>query len=133
MTNMQLQKLVYIAHGYSLALMDGPLIRNNVHAFQYGPVYPKLYKKLSKYGSGFVTETVKAEDRIDPTGKAFGLIEAIWNIYGQMSGSKLSTLTHMDGTPWSQVWEKCQFAPIPDEIIREHYQSKVSEDVTGVQ
>ena len=129
---MQLQKLVYIAHGYSLALMGDPLIYNDVRAFQYGPVYPKLYRKLSKYGAGLVTEPVKAEDAIDPTGEQFKLIEAVWNIYGQMEGSKLSALTHMEGSPWSQVWDKCEFAPIPNEIIKTHYESKVNGDVSEV-
>jgi uncharacterized phage-associated protein len=125
-TNMQLQKLVYIAHGYSLALMEEPLINNDVHAFQYGPVYPKLYKKLSLYGSGDVRESVKSEDKIDPSSQEFDLIEAVWDMYGKMSGAKLSTLTHMDDTPWHKIWHTKQFAIIPNDLIKTHYQAKVA-------
>ena len=44
MTNMKVQKLVYIAHGFTLAMCDEPLISSHVHAFQWGPVIPVLTK-----------------------------------------------------------------------------------------
>lgn len=130
-TNMKLQKLVYIAHGYSLALLGEPLIYNDVHAFQYGPVYPKLYKKLAKHGAGLVTEAVSAEDSVDPASKEYGVIRAVWDSYGMMTAGKLSNLTHMEGTPWSQMWEIKRFAPIPDSFIRDYYKAKISGNGDG--
>lgn len=40
-TNMKLQKMVSIAHGFSLATLNEPLTYSDVQAWQYGPVYPE--------------------------------------------------------------------------------------------
>lgn len=124
LTNMQLQKLVFIAHGYSLALLGRPLTYNNVHAWQFGPVIPKLYKKLQKYGNGEVTDllSVTEDDRaIKGDEQAILLIESIWGAYGNMTGGQLSNLTHKADTPWSITWAENQFSVIPTELITEYY------------
>jgi uncharacterized phage-associated protein len=54
-TPMHLEKLCYMAHGFTLALLDRPLTRNIIEAWDYGPVYPDLYDSLKMYGSGTVT------------------------------------------------------------------------------
>src|SRR5712691_11530985 len=56
-TNMKLQKLVYIAHGYYLAYRAGePLIFEDVKAWQWGPVIVELYEALRQYGAHIVSE-----------------------------------------------------------------------------
>ncbi len=41
-------KLVYIAHGWTLALLDRPLIMSTIEAWRYGPVIPVLYDAFAK-------------------------------------------------------------------------------------
>lgn len=97
---MQVQKLVYIAHGFHLGLTDKPLIRNNIHAWQFGPVIPKLYKALQRFGNGEVSERLQADDKIDEGSFAYKLIRKVWESYGTMTGLELSALTHRRDTPW---------------------------------
>ncbi|MCC7437458.1 MAG: DUF4065 domain-containing protein [Armatimonadetes bacterium] len=53
LTPMKLLKLVYIAHGWHLGIMGKPLISDEVQAWKYGPVIPKLYSRaLSLRNSG---------------------------------------------------------------------------------
>lgn len=125
LTNMQLQKLVFLAQGYSLAIFDAPLHIHNTHAWQWGPVIPKLYKSLQKYGSGFVAEALQAVDGIAPTSSDAEIIKAVWEGYGHYSGGQLSALTHRPKTPWSETWGKEQFAIIDNNRIAAYYKSLI--------
>jgi uncharacterized phage-associated protein len=124
LTNMQVQKLVYIAHGYCLAALRSPLTYNNVHAWQYGPVIPKLYKQLAKYGAGVVTHSINTDDpSISEASEQFSIIKAVWEGYGHFSGGKLSGITHQDGSPWSITWAADPYGVIPPSLIADHYKS----------
>ena len=129
LTNMQLQKLVFIANGYSLVLLERPLFYHNSHAWQFGPVIPKLYKTLQKYGSGFVSDFLPLPDpnetAISEDSEEYELIVGVWGAYGHLTGSQLSGLTHKEGTPWSETWSKSKFAVIDNELIANHYKGLV--------
>lgn len=136
LTNMQLQKLPYIAQGWSLALRDRPLIEQTVEAWPYGPVYRKLYNALAQYGSGPVTDFIHENDSsrditIETRGHQIAgnlcddelaLIKAVWNNYRNYDDYQLSTLTHQLGTPWSMTREKGS-REIFNENIKEYYRN----------
>ena len=127
LTNMQVQKLVFLAHGYMLGLFDEPLYANDTHAWQWGPVIPRLYKAMQKFGSGFVTGNLPAEDSVPATDeKAWSVIKAVWEGYGHRSGAELSAITHKSGSPWEQAWRTAKFSVIPQESIADYYRSMVS-------
>jgi len=50
-TNLKLQKLLYYAQGFHLALFGKPLFRESLEAWQYGPVVPEIYRIYKQYGS----------------------------------------------------------------------------------
>ncbi|MCC6589757.1 MAG: SocA family protein [Bryobacterales bacterium] len=128
LTNMQLQKLVFLAQGYCLAILGRPLYYHRIHAWQWGPVIPKLYKVLQRYGSGDVTEPLEVpqseeDQEIGPDEQK--IIRAVWNAYKSYSGAQLSALTHRKGTPWSETWAKEKFGVIPEEVIADYYRGLV--------
>jgi uncharacterized phage-associated protein len=128
LTNMQLQKLVYIAHGYSLAKLRQPLFHNNIHAFEWGPVIPNLYKTLRQYGAGEVKDYILTnESPISEDSAEMEIIREVWQDYGEFSGLELSALTHRTGTPWSETWRTNQFGVISDELIAEYYRQDLYE------
>jgi len=131
-TPMKLLKLVYISHGWSLGLLNEPLINEAVEAWQYGPVIPTLYHELKQYGrervtklinffewgnltKGFATPTIPEDDTRTRT-----LLNSVWNAYGDKSGLYLSAITHKPATPWSMTPLK---GIIAQDIIKEHYRS----------
>lgn len=128
LTNMQLQKLVYIAHGYCLAKLRQPLFHNNIHAFEWGPVIPNLYKTLKRFGGGEVKDYIATDESpIAKDSAEMEIIKEVWTEYGDFSGLELSKLTHRKGTPWSETWRKNPFGVISDELIAEYYRRDLYE------
>ncbi|HKP38495.1 MAG TPA: type II toxin-antitoxin system antitoxin SocA domain-containing protein [Pyrinomonadaceae bacterium] len=130
LTNMQVQKLVYIAHGYSLAILREPLIKQMVQAWRYGPVVPDLYHALRKHGSGVVTEPINilSREKLSETDRV--LLTNVEKAYARFTGPQLSTMTHREGTPWRQVYDpKAEFNNdvIPNDLIQQHYLTLLNE------
>lgn len=126
LTNMKLQKLVYIAHGFSLAgtelgALDSALLdQEDIYAWQFGPVIRNLYEHLRAYGRGEVTIPIPSNDQVTDQ-KHVHLIESIWRSYKHHDGFSLSNITHLPNTPWSQIWNQSPYSVIPLGVIKEHY------------
>lgn len=149
LTPMHLQKLVYMAHGWKLALTDAPLQRAQVEAWKFGPVLPPLYYETRRHGSDPVDAPIdvhrnpflaKPDDPVS-VGKedwlALGAIRLTWKRYGHLSGPELSHLTHRPGTPWHRVWNDQGGrdrlgAVIPEDLIKEHYKALMEKVVDSL-
>ena len=127
LTPMKLLKLTYIAQGWYLALTDGKqkLIDEDVEAWDYGPVFPSLYRNLRQYGRKIVTDSIpnSTEKKVTETDAKF--LDTIWSRYGVYDGVVLSAMTHTDGTPWKEYYGKSKNAIIPTKVIFDHYKSKI--------
>ena len=127
-TNMKLQKLVYIANGYCLAILDRPLFDNDVHAFEWGPVIPTLYNKLKKFGSSEITKDIDSDDpELIENGRAVSIVNEVWNAYKDIDAARLSAITHREETPWFETWNKKKYGIIDPVEIQKHYQKLLSE------
>ncbi|MBN9555723.1 MAG: DUF4065 domain-containing protein [Alphaproteobacteria bacterium] len=129
LTPMQLLKLAYIAHGWSLGLYGNPLISNDVQAWQYGPVIPDLYNAVKNFRGRPVQFPIEGAPHGDVlTPAEANLIRQVVQLYGDKSGPALSRLTHAPGTPWAQVYEDGTFGiDIPNDIIEDHYKRLAKE------
>lgn len=134
-TPMKLVKLVYIAHGWHLGIKSEPLLSEVTQAWKYGPVIPSVYHSFKKYGNSQVTSleldlsTMTYPEVTDPETITF--LNKIWDVYSKFSGLQLSTMTHQDNTPWSNIWHQkggknAQSVPIPDDLIEKHYKDKIA-------
>lgn len=105
-TQIQVQKLVYLCHGWMLGLRGEPLIREQVEAWIYGPVIREIYDEYSCFGNApieiFDHADLKAEFKSisDDQDK---LIRQVVESYGQFDAFHLSALTHREGTPWHKI------------------------------
>lgn len=137
LTPMQVNKLVFLSHGYCLATMDKPLIFEAVHAWKYGPVIHSVYRRFKEYGGHQIDRLLLAFHEKPEFEKLSTeledermLLETVWKGYGQRSGAQLSTITHRAGSPWHKVWEsnggKDQLdAVIPEAYIKEYYKALI--------
>ncbi|MND11894.1 hypothetical protein D3C87_347780 [compost metagenome] len=120
--HLQLQKLIYIAHGTSLALLGKPLISDSVVAWQYGPVIPALYQSLKIYLNNPIPP-LHGPTPLNPLAQQ--MLRIIFDTYGHKDGVTLSSLTHQQGTPWHKVWSNHLNGGstlIPDSMLCEYYQ-----------
>lgn len=123
LTPMQLLKLVYIAHGWSLGLYGRPLIKDEVQAWQYGPVIPRLYNAVKSFRDQPVSGPLGGTDGDALDRAEENLLSQVFEIYGAMSGPALSRLTHAKGTPWDKTYKPGTFGiRITNDIIEDHYQ-----------
>ncbi len=125
MSIMRLLKLTYMTHGWTLAVLERPLVNDYVQAWKYGPVIPGIYYSFRPHGVynlnpiPLVHESVFDQDVDD-------LISSVYDIYGSLSASQLSALTHIKDGPWYTKYKKGERGIIiPNELIAEHFKDKL--------
>jgi len=135
-TPMKLVKLVYIAHGWHLALhKEGkPLFNEPVEAWKYGPVVSQVYHKFKFYGTSPVTEPVflfleNYPEIHEKDSELAGFLDDTWDRYENFNAVELANLTHLAGTPWAETIKRYEGKqiprnlPIPNDLIRKYYLS----------
>ena len=139
----KLQKLVYYAHGWHLAIFNCPFIDEGIEAGKYGPVVKSLYNEFQEFGMRAITTSgvihkfvhgnlVSQEPTITPGHDKYMLVNKVWKVYGRYSSIQLANETHAGGTPWREIFDhfKGIIPPninIPDEWIRSHFGTKMDE------
>ena len=137
LTHLQLQKLVYIAHGWHLGLEGEPLFSQPVLAWQHGPVIREVYDEFKGSGRQPIAHFYKKLDRSTflekipfvESASANRMIERVWESYSDVGAIALRGLTHLKGTPWDDVYKDGSGAGrvIPTESIQEYYRCLAEE------
>lgn len=98
-SNLQLQKILYYLQVYCMR-HNIELYREDIYAWQHGPVVPEAYFRFSGYGASRIQNryTTEIEERIQ--GLIYPVIENLRNI----SAWKLVEMTHKKGLPWDRVF-----------------------------
>ena len=97
-SNLKLQKLLYYAQGFSLALTGEPLYTEQIKAWIHGPVVPAVWHEYRHCGSGPIPRPTDLDrDAIDPATR--GLLDEVYSVYGQFSAWRLREMTHAE-PPW---------------------------------
>jgi uncharacterized phage-associated protein len=120
LTNLKLQKLIYIANGWHLSYFDEVLFDEQIEAWTYGPVVPSIYHLYKQYGS-FGINDVGCMHWFSASINS--LLETVWEAYANISAVKLVAMTHRPGTPWSETFKEGSGKGdvIPTDLIRKHF------------
>ena len=119
-TLMKLSKLVYIAHGWSLALLGEPLIKESIEAWKFGPVIESLYHEFKRFGNRPI-DLLAVEDEIQDK-HILKLLNKIWDGYKEYSAYELSNWTHITNSPWDQVYSPGERNKVIDNgIIKDYF------------
>jgi len=102
---LKLQKLLYYCEGWTLAITDKELFpKENFQAWVHGPVNVRTYHAFNaSYGMFDPIDTPRAaplDARVTVEQKA--IIERVFEIYNQYTGSELEMMTHAE-KPWLEA------------------------------
>jgi uncharacterized phage-associated protein len=109
LTNLALQKLLYLAHGLHLARTGQPLLLGHFEAWKHGPVHPGVYKAFEGWGRDIIRGPASARHPItgaerqipEPANEdVLDHVREIIGFYGRLSAWQLVDLTHAKGGPW---------------------------------
>jgi len=123
---MRLQKLVYFAHGWNLAINRAPLISSNIEAWDGGPVVRAIWNHLRDYGhnaeGGLLGDANKTPYTAELSPAERAVLEHVWRKYGGYTGLQLSEMTHQPGTPWANTYfGKARNWPLSTSDIQQHF------------
>lgn len=119
-SNLKLQKLMYYAQGFHLAIFDEPLFPEPIEAWTYGPVVPVLYRHFKDQGSAALP-TPRIEDFAIYSQDVRELLDEVYNVYGQFSAWKLADLTHGE-PPWKDTALNCV---ISHDSMKEYFKTRL--------
>ena len=95
-SNLKLQKLLYYAQAWNLALNDAPLFDDRIEAWVHGPVIPPVYGQYKEWAWQPIMENPDWPRLDTDTSKH---LEEVFEVYGGMSAFDLERLTHSED-PW---------------------------------
>lgn len=98
LSNLKLQKLLYYAQGFHLAINGARLFSDPIYAWAHGPVVLDMYHRFKGHGSA---EIPKSETLNGPPLDAAtqSLLDEVWQAYAQFSAWRLREMTHKE-PPW---------------------------------
>lgn len=119
MTDLKLQKLLYLANMIHLGRHNTPLVDENFEAWMYGPVIPSLYRLLKKFGSNPITINVGSVENMKC--EECKTLEDVWKSLGEKEGWELVDLTHKFNGAWNKNYDPARTAIISHEDILDEY------------
>ena len=131
LTNLKLQKLVYYAQGFALAILGRPLFKEPIEAWSLGPAVPALYRKYRNDGVIGATpppppQNYTAREWFDED--EIALLIDVFEKYGQFSAWKLRDMTYSEPT-WQEVWDggKGNTEVITHRKLKEYFSTQVQD------
>ena len=102
-SNLKLQKLLYYSQGAHLALFGKRLFPEEIQAWEHGPVVPLVYRAYAEVGDQGIPVDYDFDGTVLEESER-GVIEEVYEIYGQFSAWKLREMT-MGELPWMESFE----------------------------
>lgn len=135
MVQQKLQKLCYYAEAWSEALLEQPIAENaEFQAWVNGPENVVLHGIFHEFGWDeiFLDDQVAEHIKKVFSEEQLGLLENVWETYGDSTGAALEALTQRE-VPWikardnAKMFEHCT-TPISTETMAKYYKSIYQEN-----
>lgn len=123
-THLKLQKLVYYALGWYSAFSNGKqLFKEEIEAWKYGPVCPRLYEEFKRYGADAIPNVIQEDNVFNEKQKR--ILNLVWQVYGKYNSVDLMERTHLE-EPWLESFDPLNPSKeIPFENIYAYFAKKI--------
>jgi uncharacterized phage-associated protein len=105
LSNLAMQKTLYVAQSTHAAQTGSPLFAENFEAWDYGPVVPALYHAAKSFRKSAVADIFSAAPFAIGSTEYASVCEA-WEATRGMTAGQLVTLTHRPGGAWDTCYEE---------------------------
>lgn len=126
LTNLQLQKMLYLAQMMHLGIKGDRLMNGNFEAWDYGPVLPMVYGQVKMYGRGPIRGGFFGSGSVSDPERAKMLDDA-YDQLSPMTAGKLVSITHWEKGAWARNYVPgVKGIVIPDADILNEYRERVA-------
>ncbi len=123
-TQLSLQKILYLAHMVHLGRYNSPLVQGQFEAWDYGPVHSKLYQKVKAFGAKPIPQVFWSKDELDESAREV-LQDACHNLL-HLSPGELVRNTHWGDGAWAKYYRpSARNIVIPEGSIVDEYKARV--------
>jgi len=120
-TNLKLQKVLYISQVAFLGKNNSLLLNGEFEAWDYGPVLPELYHKVKRFGANRIKDIFYNVEEIKNTEEASFLEEACKCLLNKQA-FQLVEITHRTNGAWAKAYKRRHINPIiAEEDMSEEY------------
>lgn len=125
-SNLELQKILYIAHMFHLGRTNGaPLISENFEAWDYGPVVPELYRRARGFGSDPVRNVFHWDHPVLEGTLEYQMLKEASDATESMSPGRLVSITHWPKGAWFKCYRSGERGiKIPNTLILDEYRAR---------
>lgn len=123
LSNLKMQKLLYFCQGIFLASNEGRRLieDDDFLAWRYGPVSLDAYHRFKIYGQNDIPKEETGNfNRINE--RELQVVQSVWNTFKDKSAFDLVKASHVENSPWYNVFHNNETDVILTEDIREYFE-----------
>ena len=108
-----------------------PLFKENIEAWQHGPVVRNVYNVFSKFGRNNIDikldkENEKILNNIEESKEVLEVLNLTYDNFAIYTAWQLRQMTHEDNTPWDITQKtKGLNKPIDNDLIEKYFKAEV--------
>lgn len=131
-TNLKMQKLLYYAQAWHLVFFKKPLFKEDVEAWELGPVLSAAYQEFKKFKFNPIKYKSDNKELKLFTDKQLEFLSSCYETFIRFSAHDLVNMTHNE-QPWKDAYENGKEI-IPHESMKRFYtelKKKEKKDTSG--
>ena len=129
LSNLKMQKIIYISHMHHLGIHESPLVHGLFEAWDYGPVHPVLYHCAKIFGADPIQNIFRSVQDLEDEGTEKTFLDAAAEQLACISNAQLIATTHREDRAWANCYiPGVKGIEIPNEDILIEYRKRMSEN-----